>query len=92
MQLKAVMRTILINALEGYMHVKDHNGRDHLSPLLKHAGVTGHLPVHTANFKVIGSGCRNNAHRRKIKEALRVKKLKPFFKIQEKLVPLKLFN
>ena len=64
MQLKAVMRTMFINALEGYMHVKDHNGRDHLSPLLKHAGETGHLPVHTANFEVIGSVYRNNAHRR----------------------------
>ena len=63
------MRTMLINALEGYMHVKDHNGRDHSSPLLKHTGEAGHLPVYTANFKVIGSGYRKNAHRRKIKEA-----------------------
>ena len=55
---------MFINALEGYMHVKDHNGRDHLSPLLKHAGETGHLPVHTANFEVIGSVYGNNAHRR----------------------------
>ena len=70
--------------------VKDHNGRDHLSHLVKHAGETGHLPVDTANFEVIGSGYRNNARRRKIAEALLVKK--PILNIQEKSVPLKLFN
>ena len=52
-----------------YERVKDHNGRNHSSHLVKHAGETGHLPVDTANFEVIGSGCRNNARRRKIVEA-----------------------
>ena len=75
-----------------YESVKDHNGCDHLSHLVKHAGETGHLPVDTANFEVIGSGYRNNARRRKIAEALLVKKLKPKLNIQEKSVPLKLFN
>ena len=36
--------------------VKDHNGRDHSSHLVRHAGVTGHLRVDTVNFEVIGSG------------------------------------
>ena len=49
-----------------YESVKDHNGCDHLSHLVKHAGETGHLPVDTANFEVIGRGYRNNA--RKIAE------------------------
>ena len=47
----------------------DANGRDHLSHLVKYAGETGHLPVDTVNFEVIGSGYRNNARRRKIAEA-----------------------
>ena len=47
---------------------------------------------YTANFEVIGRGYRNNARRRKIAEALLVKKLKPTLNIQEKSVPLKLFN
>ena len=73
-----------------YERVKDYNGRDHSSHLVKHVVETGQLPVDTANFKVIGSGYRNNAHRRKIAEALLVKKLKPTLNIQEKLVTLKL--
>ena len=72
--------------------VKDHNGSDHSSYLVKKARETGHLPVDTANFEVTGSRYCNSAHRRKIAEALLVKKLKPTLNIQEKLVPLKLFN
>ena len=75
-----------------YEHVKDHNGHDHWSQLVKHAGEIGHLPVDTANFEVTESGYRNNPRRRKIAEALLVKKLKPTLNIQEKSVPLKLFN
>ena len=72
--------------------MKDHNGCDHSSHLVKQGGEIGHLPVDTANFEVTGSGYRNSAHCRKIAEALLVKKLKPTLNIQEKLVPLKLFN
>ena len=75
-----------------YECVKDHNGRDHSSHLVKQGGEIGHLPVDTANFEVTGSGYGNSAHCRKIAEALLVKKLKPTLNIQEKLVPLKLFN
>ena len=75
-----------------YERVKDHNSCDHSSRLVKHAGETGHLPVDAANFEVIGSGFRNNARCGNTVEALLVKKLKPTLKIQEKLVPLKLFN
>ena len=53
-----------------YERVKDHNGREHSSHLVKHAGETGHLTVDTVNFEVIGSGYRNNACRRKIAKAL----------------------
>ena len=68
--------------------VKDYNSRDHSSHLVKHPVETGYLPVENGYFEVIGSGYRNNAHRRKIAKALLVHKLK----IQEKLIPLKIFN
>ena len=75
-----------------YERVKDNNGRDHSSHLVKHAVETSRLPGDTANFEVIGSGYRNNARCRKIAEALLIKKLKPTLNIQEKSVPLKIFN
>ena len=75
-----------------YERVKDHNGRDHSSHLVKHAVETSRLPGDTANFEVIGSGYRNNARCRKIAEALLIKKLKPTLNIQEKSDPLKIFN
>ena len=34
-----------------YKRVKDHNGCNHLSHLVKHAGETGHLPVATVLLK-----------------------------------------
>ena len=74
-----------------YKGVKDHNGHDHSSHLVKHAGETDHVPVNAANFEVTETG-HPNACRRKITEALIVKKLKPTLNIQEKLVPLKIFN
>ena len=75
-----------------YERVKDHNGCDYSSYLVKHAGETGHLPEDTANFEVIGCGYWNNARSRKVAKALLVKKLKPTLNIQEKSVLLKLFN
>ena len=72
--------------------MKDHNGRDYSSHLVKHAEETDHLPVDTANFELIRSGHCNNARSRRIAEALLIKKLKPTLNIQEKSVPLKLFN
>ena len=75
-----------------YEHAKHHNSCDHSSHLVKHAVETSHLSVDTANFEVIGTRYRNNAGWRKIAEALLVKKLKPTLNIQEKSVPLKIFN
>ena len=77
-----------------YERLKKHNGRDHSSHLVKHAEETVHLTaqLEAANFEVIESGYHNNARRRKIAEPLLIKKLKPTLNIQEKLLPLKLFN
>ena len=91
-QLKAVTRIMLVNALEGYMSVEDQKGRDHSSHLVKHAREHCHLPVETANLEKIESGYRKNARHRKIAEALLVKKLKPTLNIQCKSVLLKLFS
>ena len=63
-----------------------------MSHLVKNEGEAGHLPVDTANFKVIGCGYRNNSRRRKPSEALLAKKLKPTLNIQKKSVSLKRFN
>ena len=71
--------------------VKDHKGHDHSFHLVKHAGETGHLPVDTANFKVIGSGYCNNTRSRKIAEALLVKKLKTNIDYPIKIGPIKAF-
>ena len=53
---------------------------------------TNQLRLKVKISKAIMEGYRNNARRRKIAEASLVKKLKPTLNIQEKLVPLKLFN
>ena len=79
-------------ARSSYERVKDHSGCDHSSHSLKHVVESGHLPVDTSNFEVIGSGYGKNARCWKIAKALLVKKLKPILNIQEKSVPLKLFN
>ena len=75
-----------------YERVKDHNGHDHSSHLVKDAVETDHLPVDTGNFEVIGSGYRNKVRHKKIVDTLLVKKLKLTLNIQENSIPLKLFN
>ena len=75
-----------------YERVKEYNSCVHSSHLVKHTGETGHLSVDTANVEAIGGGYRKNALRRKIAEALLVKKLKPTLNIQEKSISLNLFN
>ena len=72
--------------------VKDHNGRDHHSHLVKHVVEANHIPVTTNNFTILNSGYRNNKRKRKIAEALMIKELRPSLNIQEKSVQLHLFN
>jgi hypothetical protein len=72
--------------------IKDHNGRDKNSHLVKHSIESEHSAVDTANFEIIGNSYRHNNKKRRIAEALFVKKLKPSLNVQEKSVPLKLFN
>ena len=70
--------------------VKDHNGRDCNSHLFKHLVESRHDPVLKNDFRIIGKGYMNNTSRRKITEALFIKKMKPL-NIQEKSVKLELF-
>ena len=70
----------------------DHGGRDQKSYLFKHAVVNEHHNASYDDFKIIGNGFGNNAFKRKVAEALLIKKLRPILNIQEKLVELKLFN
>ena len=72
--------------------VKDHNGRDRNSHLFKHSVESRHHPVLKNDFRIVGKGYRNNTRRRKIAEALFMKKIKPSLNIQENSVKLKLFN
>ena len=57
--------------------MKDHNCQDCNSHLFKHFVESGHDPVLKIDFKIIGKGYRNNTCRRKIAEALFIKKIKP---------------
>ena len=72
--------------------MKDHNGRDRISHLFKHSVKSMHDPVLKNNFRIMGKGYRNNSSRRKISEALFIKKMKPSVNIQEKSVKFELFN
>ena len=72
--------------------IKDHSSRDHASHMVKHNIETSHTDVNTANFKIIDMNFSNNKKRQKIAESLWIKDLRPTLDVQEKSVPLKLFN
>ena len=71
--------------------VKDHNGHDNSSHLIKHCTESGHNPVFHGNFRILDKGY-NNTFKRKVAEALLIKKHKPSLNVQEKSVKLELFN
>ena len=71
--------------------VKDHNGRDKSSHLVKHSIESGCDPVCHGNFRILDKGY-NNTFKRKVAEALLIEKHKPSLNVQEKLVKLELFN
>ena len=63
--------------------MKDHNGRDRNSHLFKYSVESRHDPVLNNDFRIIGKGYRNNTSRRKIAEALFIRKMKPSLNIQD---------
>ena len=70
----------------------DHDGRDQKSHLVRHAVVNEHRNDSYDDFKIIGTGFRNNAFKRKVAEALLIKELRPTLNIPKTSVELKLFN
>ena len=74
-----------------FERVKDHNGRDFNSHLLKHA-LGNNQHVSEKDFKISGNGFRGNNKKRKVAEALLIREIKPTLNIQDQSVPLQLFS
>ena len=72
--------------------VKDHDGQDTKSHVLKHSSEKEHVEVTQEDFKIIDSNCKNNRLKRKIAEALLTKQKHPFLNVQDQSVELKLLN
>ena len=72
--------------------MEDHSRRDHPSHMVKHNIETSHPDVNAANFKIIDMNFSNNKRKRKNAESLWVKDLRSTLNVQEKSIPLKLFN
>ena len=72
--------------------IKDHNGRDFKSHILRHSVESGHTNVSCEDFKIIAKNFNNNSWKRKIAESLLIKEKRPTLNIHDKSVPLKLFN
>ena len=71
--------------------MKDHNEHDKSSHLVEHLIVSGHDPVCHGNFRILDKGY-SNTFKRKVTEALFIKKHKSSLNVQEKSVKLELFN
>ena len=71
--------------------IVDHTARDAISHLLKRSIESGDKPLESIDYKIIGTGYRKNAMKRKLSETLFIKELKPTLNKQEKSVSLKLF-
>ena len=72
--------------------VDEHAGKDSKSHMLQHTHQSGHAAVSIDNFKIVKRGFKNHKMKRKISEALLIKKYRPSLNKQENSVPLMLFN
>ena len=72
--------------------IKDSGGRDHALHIVKRNIETSHTDVNTANFKITDMNSSNNKRKRKIANSSWIKELRPTLNVQEKSIPLKLFN
>ena len=72
--------------------VKDHRGRDHSSHLFKHSLEKDHTEVELNDFKIIARNYKNNNRKRKVSEALLIKRYRPTLNKQDQSIPLKLLN
>ena len=72
--------------------IKDHNGRDHKSHMLKHS-IEKHLDNMTEeSFKITAKNFKITKWKRKISESFWIRDLRPSLNAQDKSVPLNLFN
>ena len=60
--------------------------------MVKYNIETSNIDVNTVDFKIIDINFSNNKSKRKTVEFLWMKYLRPTLNVQDKLVPLKLFN
>ena len=56
--------------------VKDHNGRDQRSQILKHSLETGHECIKSSDFSIICKNVNGNKRKRKIAKSLLIKQLR----------------
>ena len=73
-------------------HIKDHNGRNLTSHILRHSVEYGHLNVRYEDFKTIAKNFNNNHWKRKIAESLLIKEKRLTLNTHDKSVPLKLLT
>ena len=72
--------------------VKDHNGRDLKSHILRHSVESGHANVIYEDFKIIAKNSNKNHCKRRIAQSLLIKEKRPTLNTQDKSVPLKVFK
>ena len=72
--------------------IKDHDGRDLESHILRYSAKSGHVNVSYEDFKIIAKNFNNNSWKRKIAKSLLIKEKRLTLNIHNKSVPLKLFN
>ena len=75
-----------------FERVKDHNGGDFISHLLKHAFENNNQHVSEKDLKIVGNGFRGNSMKMKVAETLLIREIKPALNIQDQSVLLQSFN
>ena len=69
-----------------------HTGKDNKSNMLKHMLQSGHPSVSPNNLRILQKGYNSYKVKRKISEALLMRKHQPSLSIHGNSVPLELFN
>ena len=72
--------------------IKDHNGRDLKPNILRHSAESGQANLSSEDFKIIAKNLNNIHWKRKITESLLIRERRPMLNIENKSVPLNLFN
>ena len=70
----------------------EHAGKDKKLLMLKHTRQSGHPSASPNDFRILQKGYNNSKVKKKISEALLIRKHQPSLNIHENSVPLELFN